>query len=164
MVKPQQERTERSPHEKGITMFNTMTRTRRLIAAGAAALALTTVGTSLDSSGSTSAASYTTANTGQTSSGAWLQSHGICGFGQFNFTVKAVGFERLQFGITSTAGTVWSSSYPIGQNYYVRHQVWGPKGHRYYVRGWDWTTAGWKSVTVLTSFFYPDSGMVLNGC
>jgi hypothetical protein len=145
-------------------MFNTMTRTRRLIAAGAAALALTTVGTSLDSSGSASAASYTTGNTGQTSSGAWLQSHGICGYGQFNFTVKAVGFERLQFGITSTAGTVWSSSYPIGQNYYVRHQVWGPKGYRYYVRGWDWTTAGWKSATVLTSFFYPDSGMVLDGC
>ena len=140
------------------------TSTRRRIALVALALATCVVAPLATSS--PASAYWTVPNSAQTPSGAYLQSAGVCGYGQFNFTITSSRFEYLESGVASGNGGVqWSGQFiPVAQRLKTTLPLSGPLNQRYYVRGWDWTTQGWVTATVLTSFWYPDSGMTLNGC
>jgi hypothetical protein len=140
------------------------TRTRRRIATFALALAACVVAPLATSS--PASAYWTTSNTAQTPSGGYLQSTGVCGYGQFNFTVRSTNLEYIQFGLAAPNGGVqWSAQFlPVGRRFHTSVPLAGPLNQRFYVRGWDWTNRGWVTATVMTSFWYPSSGMTLDGC
>jgi hypothetical protein len=109
---------------------------------------------------------WTVGNTAQTTTGAFLQSTGVCGYGQFTMKVKAVGFEYIQLGVAFSPGAtpIWLSPVRVGPYYEESAAVPAFAVRQYYVRGWDATTNGWVSADVLTSFWYPHTGTNLNGC
>ena len=142
-------------------MIALKTRTRRCLVGLATALAATTIGLATTNS---PASAYTTSNTGYSSTGAFLQSTGICGYSQFRFTIDSRGFEYIQVGFVTRAGTIWGGADPVAQSTRVNVPVPALAGNQYYVVGWDWTTRGWETVWVLTDFWHPNSYYNLNGC
>lgn len=144
----------------------TRTRSNRLIAGLAATIAIATLAVGATSSPAAAANYWTTPNTAQTATGAYLQSSGVCGYGKFDFTVTSYGFEYLQVGVAFSPGAapIWSAYLPVGQSFRSATTVPAFAGRSYYIRGWDWSTQGWLTSEVLTSFWYPNDGTNRNGC
>lgn len=142
----------------------TVNRHHRWLASLAIAFALTALGIATTATEASAAPYWTTTNTGQSSTGAFLQSHGVCGYGGFNFTIDSRGFEYIQIGTETSLGTIWEYAVPVEQIAMTRVQVGAFQSFKYHVVGWDWTSNGWETVWVLTDFWYPHTGDYLHGC
>ena len=124
------------------------TRIRRLIVGSAAGVAALTFGAALAQPASADGLRNTT----RSSTGAFLQSSGYCGH-PFEFTITSRGFEWLQVGVTTSAGTTWGAWTRVQPDASFTYEL--PRQYQnktYVIRGADWVGGRWEIAQVFTWF------------
>jgi hypothetical protein len=115
------------------------------MAAGVAILVLLALGAD-------PAAAQSFRNTTTSSSGAFLQSSGMCG-GAFDFNVTARGFEYVQIGVVTANEVAWGEWTAVPQHSSYRYELpFGYQYKAYVVQGADLVNGEWEIQSVTTWF------------